>query len=150
MADDQIVALLGAVDLFTGLPPKVMRRIADYGEVVEHEPGAPVVQAGEQVSGFRVFSPKGVEMHVVLAGSAEVDLHGTRVASLGPRAYFGELSLIDGKPRSADVSAGPDGLRTFAMPKWGFDELLRDHPEVALPMLRALCAKLRRAEAAGH
>ena len=43
--------------------------------------------------------------------------------------------------------AGLDGLETFALTKWTFNDLLADHPEVAVPMLRVLTARLRRCEA---
>ncbi len=104
---------------------------------------------GDKVSGFRAFSPEGVEMHVILAGSVQVRVHGAEVATLGAGAYFGELSLIDGGRRTADVVAGPDAVTTFALPKWAFDALLTKHPEVAVPLLKVLCARLRRAEGTG-
>lgn len=148
MSDDQLVAVLGQVDLFAGLRPRVLRRIAESGGVGSFEPGTLVIHAGDPVSGFRVFSHKGVSMHVVLKGSAEVSVRGKQVGTLGPGAYFGELALIDDKPRSADVSAGPNGLTTFALAKWQFDDIIKDHPEVALPMLRVVVGRLRRAEAA--
>ena len=46
--------------------------------------------------------------------------------------------------------AGDSGLMTFALPKWEFDAVVKDHPEVLLPMLRVVVARLRRAEAAGR
>jgi predicted metalloprotease with PDZ domain len=67
---------------------------------------------------------------------------------LGTGEYFGELSLVDGLPRSAEVRAGPDGLSTFAITKWTFADLIEDHPEVAVPMLHVMVARLRAAEAA--
>jgi CRP/FNR family transcriptional regulator, cyclic AMP receptor protein len=84
----------------------------------------------------------------VLEGSARIVVHGVDHAVLGPGTYFGELSLIDGQPRSADVIAEPAGLLTFAISKWTFETLIEDHPEVAVPMLRVLCARLRAQEAA--
>jgi CRP/FNR family transcriptional regulator, cyclic AMP receptor protein len=150
MADDRVLALLSAVDLFAGLKPKVLGRIADSGEVVSYDAGATVLSAGEPTAGFRAFSPAGVSMHVIVSGSALVRVRDELVATLGPGAYFGELSLVDGGPRSADVAAGDSGLTTFALPKWSFDELLRDHPEVAVPMLRVVSTRLRRAEAREH
>jgi CRP-like cAMP-binding protein len=148
MKADRIVTALSAVDLFAGLSPRVLGRIADAGHVAEFEAGADVVHAGEPVSGFRAFSPKGVEMHVILSGQAVVVVNGRTVDTLGPGEYFGELSLIDGQPRSADVVAGDGGLSTFALPRWSFDELLTSHPEIAIPILRVVAARLRRAEAA--
>jgi CRP-like cAMP-binding protein len=150
MADPDVLALLASVDLFAGLKPAVLQRIAESGHVAEFPAGERVVQAGESVSGFRAFSPKGVEMHVVSSGGAQVLVNGQQVRTLGRGSYFGELSLIDGAPRSADIVAGDAGLRTFALPKWSFESLLADHPEIALPMLRVVAARLRRAEAAAR
>lgn len=147
MTDDRIVSMLRTLDLFADLSPRVLARIADSGHVADFAPGADVVSAGEPVSGFRAFSPKGVEMHVILAGVAIVVVNGRPVGTLGPGDYFGELSLIDGQPRSADVVAGDDGLSTFALPRWSFNELLTEHAEIALPILRVVTARLRRAEA---
>jgi len=56
------------------------------------------------------------------------------------------VSLIDGKPRSADIVAGDDGLTTLGLAKWTFHELLETHPEIAVPMLRVMTARLRAAE----
>jgi CRP-like cAMP-binding protein len=148
MSDDRLIATLGQVDLFAGLSPRVLRRIAESGGVGSYEAGTEVIHAGDPVSGFRVFSHEGVDMHVVLAGSAEVRVNGHTVGTLGAGSYFGELSLIDGKPRSADVLAGPAGMTTFALAKWSFDDILKAHPEVAVPMLRVVAGRLRRAESA--
>jgi CRP/FNR family cyclic AMP-dependent transcriptional regulator len=82
----------------------------------------------------------------VLAGGATVLLDGAQHGTLGPGDYFGELSLIDGEPRSADIVASADGLTTFAMSKWQFEELLEEHPRIAVPMLHVLTARLRAAE----
>ncbi len=147
MADNPTITMLGSIDLFAGLSNKVLRRIAEAGHELDFPAGAEVVKAGEPVAGFREFSPKGVEMHVVRAGRAVVQVRGHEVASLGPGAYFGELALIDGQPRSADVLAGEEGLSTFALPRWSFKELLATHPEIAVPMLRVVVAELRRSEA---
>lgn len=143
---DELVERLGGVDLFAGLSPRVLARIADSGHEAAYEPGSPVVVQGDSVAGYKAFSPGGVEMHVVLSGEARVDVNGAPVATLGAGDYFGELSLIDGAPRSADVVAGPAGLTTFALSKWTFEDLLETHPEVAVPMLRVLVARLRARE----
>ena len=146
MAVDDLVPVLEKVDLFAGLGRKVLRRIAEGGREETFAPGETVLAQGEQVSGFRSFSPKGVEMHVVLAGGAVASVDGVVHGHVGPGDYFGELSLIDGGPRSADVVAGPEGMTTFALAKWTFTDLLTEHPEVAVPMLHVMTARLRAAE----
>ncbi len=147
MTGPDLVMTLSGLDLFHGLSPRVLARIADSGHQATYEQGARVLAQGDPVAGFKAFSPTGVEMHVVLRGRARVDLDGVSIAVLEPGSYFGELSLIDGLPRSADVVADAGGLTTFALSKWTFEELLESHPEVAVPMLRVLCARVRAHEA---
>jgi CRP-like cAMP-binding protein len=143
---DQLTAQLSEVDIFAGLSSRVLAKIASSGHEATYAPGTAVVVQGDSVTGFKAFSPSGVEMHVVLSGSADVLVNGTPGPSLTAGDYFGELSLIDGAPRSADVVAGAGGLTTFALSKWTFEELLEKHPEVALPMLRVVVARLRALE----
>jgi CRP-like cAMP-binding protein len=145
-----LATVLGGVDMFSGLTPKALARLAEGGRIVQAPPGAEIVHAGDPVSGFRAFSPQGVEMHVILTGTATVRVNGVVVGTLIADDYFGELSLIDGNPRSADVVAGDSGLTAWALPKWEFDAVVKEHPEVLWPILRVVVARLRRAEAAAH
>ena len=147
MTASEITMVLSGVDLFAGLPPKVIGQIAERGHEASYAVGVPVVVQGESVSGFKAFSPTGVEMHVILEGRARVDVDGVTHTVLGPGEYFGEVALIDGLPRSADVVPEEGGLRTFAISKWTFEDLLDHHPEVAVPMLRVLASRLRSQEA---
>ncbi len=147
MTVSDITAVLSDVDLFAGLPPKVIGQIAERGHEATYAAGEPVVVQGESVTGFKAFSPTGVEMHVILEGRARVDVDGVTHNVLGPGQYFGEVALIDGMPRTADVVPEEGGLRTFAISKWTFEDLLENHPEVAIPMLRVLASRLRTQEA---
>ena len=87
-------------------------------------------------------------MHVILAGDAEVQVNGHVVERLAVDDYFGELALIDGQPRSADIVAGQTGITTWSLGKFDFDKVVEEHPEVLLPMMKVVVARLRRAEAA--
>ena len=71
---------------------------------------------------------------------------GREVRRLGPGDYFGEISLIDGKPRSATVTAA-GSLTTLAVPHLAFSEMLDENPAAARDVLIQLCARLREAEA---
>jgi CRP/FNR family cyclic AMP-dependent transcriptional regulator len=146
----RLAAVLADVDLFRGLSSRVISRIVEAGHEQTYPEGAQVVVQGESVTGFKAFSPAGVEMHVVLDGAARILKDGVEVNRLTEGDYFGELSLIDGQPRSADVVADAGGLTTLALSRWTFEDLLDKHPEVAVPMLRVLCSRLRAVEAAQH
>jgi CRP/FNR family cyclic AMP-dependent transcriptional regulator len=143
MADDALVTTLAGVDLFHGLSPRVLARIADAGHQASYDAGTAVIVQGDSVTGFKAFSPSGVEMHVILEGRARVDVDGVAQKELSAGQYFGEVALIDGKPRTADVVAEEGGLRTLAISKWTFEDLLEKHPEIAVPMLRVLASRLR-------
>ncbi|MGD9954950.1 MAG: cyclic nucleotide-binding domain-containing protein [Candidatus Nanopelagicales bacterium] len=146
MSNRELTATLAEVDLFRGLSHRVLSHIADAGSTAEYAEGTAVIVQGDSVTGFRAFSPAGVEMHVVLDGAARVLVDGQQVNRLTEGDYFGELSLIDGRPRSADIVADAGGLTTFALSRWTFEDLLDKHPEVAVPMLRVLCSRLREVE----
>jgi CRP/FNR family transcriptional regulator, cyclic AMP receptor protein len=143
MSENELVGTLSQVDLFAGLSKRVMSRIAEQGTVSDYAPGGVVVSQGDAVKGFAAFAPRGAEMHVLLTGTADVVVNGQTVRTLGAGEYFGELSLVDEAPRSADIVAGSDGMRSFALSKWAFEDLLEKHPEVAVPMLRVVVARLR-------
>ena len=147
MSDDVIVQRLSEVDLFAGLPDRVLKHIAAEGRRTTFAPGEHVTEEGSTVSGWAPFSPSGVCFYVILEGGAEVDVHGQYRASLGEGQYFGETSLIDGQPRSATVKAGPEGLTAFALTAWAFAPILEQNPTVAITMLKVLAGRLRAAEA---
>jgi CRP-like cAMP-binding protein len=77
-------------------------------------------------------------------------VHGEHRRRIGPGDYFGEISLIDGLPRSATVQVGSDGpMRTLAIFRTDFNELLEDDPTFARALLITLCTRLRSVEAGG-
>jgi len=85
---------------------------------------------------------KGEVFHLILSGTADVSSHGTPVAKAGPGEYFGELSLLDGKPRSAQVEAETD-LTTFSLASWHFERLMDEQEGLRHQMIVALCDKIR-------
>ena len=67
---------------------------------------------------------------------------GTTVARLGPGEFFGELSLLDGGPRVAQVTA-EEPTRCLALASWDFERVLREEPGVALSVLKVVAGRLR-------
>ena len=138
MADSaaQLDQSLAAVPLFSGISKRQRGRLLDKSSLVEHRAGQEIAREGAGA----------LALHIVLQGSATVTLHGREVRTLGPGEYFGEISMIDGKPRSATVTAA-EPLRTLFVPHLAFHQLMRDDPEVGLRVLQLLCARLREVEA---
>ena len=134
---DELVERLAKVDLFNGFSKKSMLKLSRSGREVQHSPGHEIASEGSSGAGF----------HLILAGEAHVEVGGVNRRDLGPGEHFGEISLVDGKPRSATVRAGDEGLRTFAIPVWEFRALLDEHPEMTRALLDNLCARIRSVEA---
>lgn len=132
---EEMLAHLRAVPLFAGLKDRQLRDVLERTREVEHA-GGEIVEEGQ----------KGVGFHLILEGAATVLQNGEVRRTLGPGDYFGEISLIDGKPRSATIR--PDGVvRTLSLAAWNFEPLLEKHPTMAHELLLGLCAHVREAEA---
>jgi len=127
--------LLSHVDLFTGLSGRQLKRLADRSKEVRHDPGHEVTTEGALGLGF----------HLILEGEATVSQGGTTRRTLGPGDYFGEISMIDGRRRSATVTAETP-LRAAYVSHATFEELLDQDPGFARGLLKVLCARLREAE----
>lgn len=133
---DDVESALASVPMLQELSPKSRRKVAERGRIGHFESGRTVTEEGGGGVGF----------HIILAGTATVDVHGTRRREMGPGEYFGEITLLDGKPRSATVTAGPSGVTTWSLTKWEFDGLLDDEPSLARYMLQGLASRLREAQ----
>jgi CRP-like cAMP-binding protein len=127
------VEALRTVSLFSSLPDKDLERVLEISKEVTHADGHNVVEEDQSAVGF----------HLILSGQAVTSQGGTLMGTLGPGDYFGEMSLLDGKPRSATVTAKGE-LRTLAIPSWNFDRLLDEHPQMMRSMLVSLSDRIRR------
>jgi CRP/FNR family cyclic AMP-dependent transcriptional regulator len=87
----------------------------------------------------------GSECFFVVSGVARIVRGGTTVENLGPGSHYGEVSLLDGGPRTETVVADTDmELLFMSQSEFTSDDLLV--PSVAREMLAELAARLRRAE----
>jgi CRP/FNR family transcriptional regulator, cyclic AMP receptor protein len=83
---------------------------------------------------------------VVESGEAAVEVHGEEVAKLGPGDSFGEIALIDRRPRTATVTAKTD-LVTYGLPVFVFRPFVEARPQVAWKLLEEMADRLQTAEA---
>jgi CRP-like cAMP-binding protein len=126
--------VLATFPFFSGIAKRRLRKIVDHATFAEYGPGDIVIQKGASAD----------SLYVILAGSAKV-LGKPASRSLRIGDYFGELSLLDGTPRSATVIAISE-LYVMKLPRQAFLDLAQD-PEIALKMLRTLGSQIRRLEA---
>jgi CPA1 family monovalent cation:H+ antiporter len=84
--------------------------------------------------------------YILASGRAEVLRNGRRLALLGPGDVVGELSLIDGQPRSATVRAVTD-LEVLEIDARDLRRLLRKAPGVTRKLMEAMAVRLRQADA---
>jgi CRP-like cAMP-binding protein len=131
-----VQAHLARVPIFAGLSSRQLGRLAGSSRRTTHQAGHEIAKEGEGA----------MALHILLDGTAEVSVHGARKRELRAGDYFGEISLIDGKKRSATVTATSD-LHTVAVPHGPFQKLLETEPGFAAGLLKLICARLREAEA---
>jgi CRP-like cAMP-binding protein len=129
---DRKSTLLAAARLFDGVDAEGMDRIAAVAVEVEFPADHVIARQGEIGTGF----------FVIVDGGVRVVRDGETIATLGPGDFFGELSILDGRPRVAQVVA--DGPTTcLALASWDFEAVLLAEPRVSLSILRSLAGRLR-------
>jgi CRP/FNR family cyclic AMP-dependent transcriptional regulator len=132
LSDDRRTELLGACRLFTGLPVEQLRAIAGSAEEVDFAEGRVIARQGEVGTGF----------FIVVDGTVRVVRDGETLATLGPGEFFGELSVLDGQPRIAQVVTEAP-TTCLAIASWDFERVLLQNAPLALGILRGLAGRLR-------
>ena len=87
----------------------------------------------------------GREFFLIVEGKASVRRNNRKVATLAPTQYFGEMALLDRRPRSATVVADTD-MSLLVLGQRQFNGLLDATPALARKMLAAMATRLREAD----
>jgi CRP-like cAMP-binding protein len=132
MKQSEIGQLLAGVELFSGLSQRDLNRIAKQGHEMPFRAGTKIVEEG--AIGGRFF--------LVLDGEARITVNGRSRGVIRAGGSFGEISLLDGAPRLATVTATTD-VSTFTVAKFNFRPLLREVPAFSEKILLELCRLLR-------
>jgi CRP-like cAMP-binding protein len=127
---------LGKIWLFSACTSSHLRTIRRQLDEVAVPPGKILCDEGEI----------GREFFVIVDGLASVRRKGRKVATLGPGDYFGELSLLDRKGRTARVTSETD-MTLLVLGQREFNGLLSSIPGLAHRLLTAMAARLREADA---
>lgn len=128
--------VLKKVPLFSGLSRRHLDLVARQADEVKEEAGTVLTKQGAL----------GLEFLLILEGGARVERDGKVIARLGPGDVFGEMSLIDGLPRSATVIAESPTVLLVIQSR-SFRSLLDTVPGLQRKLLITLCARLRAADA---
>jgi CRP-like cAMP-binding protein len=131
-----IAQMLANVDLFAELPAPVREEMAGRGSTRHVPAGTPLVVQGQDDAGLQMITK----------GTADVIVNDHPVRTLETGEYFGEISLIDGRPRSATIVAGPDGCDTFTVSPLLFWQVCDDNKGVHRLVMKGLTQRLRGAE----
>ena len=133
MAQETKLALLRGVPLFGALDVAQLTRLAELASDLHAADREILLEQGAP----------GDEFFVVLEGHVSIERDGRRLARLGPGEFFGEIALIDGRPRTASVVADGD-TDLVALDLRRFELLLDEFPGVGRRIARALVERLRR------
>jgi CRP-like cAMP-binding protein len=133
LTHDHRAELLARAPLLDGVDADGIAMIAQRVVEVEFPRDHVIARQGEVGTGF----------FMVASGSVRVVRGGETIATIGPGDFFGELSVLDGQPRVAQVVANEPTV-CLALASWDFESVVREHPEVALAIMRGLAGRLRR------
>jgi CRP/FNR family transcriptional regulator/CRP/FNR family cyclic AMP-dependent transcriptional regulator len=126
---------LQRVPLFSGFSEHELRRVADLSRIVEAPVGTVITQIGEAGDSFFVIIDGMVSVRTPVAAGRQ----------LQPGDFFGEMSLLDGEPRSATIVATTD-LRLLVVDRSHFWRLMNETPDLIRGILMILSRRVRRLE----
>ena len=130
---------LRRVRLFQRFQPKQIKSLAKWTTTRIYQPDQVIVAEGQT----------GLGLYCIQSGKVRVTQNtasGPReIRTMGPGETFGELSLLDDRPRSATVTA-VEPTTAVLLDKSQFLAEIRTYPEIALPMLEVLSTWIREAD----
>lgn len=135
----ETVELLAQVPLLRTLPADDLARFAARTQTFEFGPEHDVVEIGTP----------GRSLFLILDGTVRV-LYPSQntdfeLARLGRGEFFGEMALLNDKPRSATVRT-VDDVRVVALDKADFRAVVSEHPRLALELLEVMSVRIRNAD----
>lgn len=128
--DAKVEALRGS-PLFHGLARSELARLAKETEDLEVGPGKALCKEGDRAR----------EFFVILEGEVEVTKNASRLTTLGPGDFFGEIALVEHSTRTATVTATTP-VRFFVLTSRAFSALLDHNPGIERKVLRALAKRV--------
>jgi len=128
------------VPIFTDLDQETLDKIAELGNFRKFEKDAVILLENETGSALFVIVNGKVKVSRTSDDEREVIL-----TILSDSDFFGEMAILDGQNRSANVTAIED-TELFLIQRSDFLDLLYNHPEVSISLLQELTKRLRGAD----
>ncbi len=132
MAEETIKMLKG-VPLFSRFSDRELRAITKTARERDFQTGVPIVREGDQSN---------VGFYLILDGQVEVKRGERTLTKLGAGQFFGEMSVLDGEPRSADVIP-TTGTKCLLLTNWDIKALIKSYPDIAMKLIGELSRRLR-------
>jgi CRP-like cAMP-binding protein len=130
---DDKPTLLRSLPAFAGASRRELRELARASELALADAGRVLVCAGRRA----------IETYLVLEGEVDVMIDGDVVATLGPGEFVGEIGVIDGEARTADVVARTD-VALLAIHATAVRSLVESSHSFRLALLRQVASRIRR------
>jgi CRP-like cAMP-binding protein len=125
------VDLIKSAPLFSECSKKELAEIAGIADEIDLREGKELTREGRP----------GREFFVLIEGDADVKKGNRRINRLGPGDFFGEISLVTRRPRTATVTA-TSPVRALVITDRSFRSLLEHQPEIQGKVMSALAARL--------
>ena len=135
----EAAALLRKIPMFAALDQQLLDGIARSSATSDFGAGSTIAKEGEE----------GSSLYLILKGGVEVRRARRVLSRLKQGQFFGEMSILDGQPRSADVLA-TESTECLVLDRSKFEELVRAHPELALGILKEVVGRLRETSKSVH
>jgi CRP-like cAMP-binding protein len=132
--------ILRLVPIFSDLDDDTLSKLSQIGITKSYPKDFVILSENES----------GTALYVLIEGKVKISRHSSDgkeviLTILGDSDFFGEMSVIDGLSRSANVIAMEDS-RLLIIQRSEFLELLHNHPEVSIALLEELTQRLRAAD----
>lgn len=108
----------------------------------QHETNLLVIPAGQTLF---TQGEQGELMYVLMSGTADVTVNGRLVEEAAPGALLGEMTLVDGSPRSATVVARTE-CKFVPVDTHRFSFLIQETPNFATHVMRVIAERLRKTD----
>ena len=123
--------LLKQVPLFEQCSKKDLQRIAQISDELDFRAGKVLIEEGE----------RGREFFVIVDGEVEVRRKGSKIATLGPGDFVGEMALLSKVPRTATVTTLTEVV-VLVITDRAFLDLMNKTPDLWLKVARALAERV--------